>query len=195
MSYKRGKSSSYTLTKTQVEATLKACQDLDERITIGCQIFLGFSISELSHLKPDWVTIDGYLRIPTRQMCNCAECARLRSRCWRPKASPRTLPIPDRMKKDLSEFFRLNPYGIKLSRTGLYYRTKRILKRAKIKFPGLSDNTTFPQALRHTCDALLEAGGMNAEGRAYFMGWKTVSLQRVKHAKEHAIAGAQNIFR
>ena len=151
-------------------------------------------------MRADWITQDGNLRIPNQQACNCAECARVRGGEWRPKtkAGARTLPIPQRMRKDLNELFKMKPYGLDVSRVGLYYRTKTILKRAKIKFRGLSGGTAFPHALRSTCFNMLCAGGISAVDLCYYAGWRDISIGshyiQVAQAKEGALKAGKAIF-
>lgn len=193
MKKRRGESAEFALSQPQVQATQAACLDLDERITIGGQLFLGLRVGELAHMRADWITQEGTLRIPSQMACNCAECARVRDGMWRPKtkAGARTLPIPQRLRKDLAELFKVKPYGLGISRTGLYYRTKTILKRAKVKYG-------FPHALRATCATMLASGGMSAPALSYFMGWKSISIGdayiRLSTAKSQALKEAQSIF-
>ena len=197
---RRGESAEYSLSQPQVQALLAACQDYEERVTIGCQLFLGLRVSELAHMRADWVTDDGDLKVPSFQTCNCAECARERGGEWRPKtkAGARTLPIPKRLRPDLSELFKVKPYGVGISRVGLYYRTKTVLKRAKIKFHGLSGNTAFPHALRSTCAMMLALSGMEAIALCYFMGWKSIAVGdhylRSAKAKDLAMKQAREAF-
>lgn len=197
---RRGESANFALSQTQVQALLAACLDLDERVTIGCQLFLGLSVSELSHMRSDWITQEGDFRIPFEQACNCAECMRARKGTWRPKtrAGARTLPIPKRIRKDLSELFRLKPYGLGVSRIGLYYRTKTVLLRAKVKFQGVASSTAFPHALRATCFNLLVEGGMSAAGLCYYAGWSNIAIAShyisLIRAKGLAAKEAREIF-
>lgn len=190
---KRGDSAEYVLTQTQVKTLLSSCRDMEERVTIGMMVFCGLRISELTHMRADWITQDGNLRIPNTQTCNCAECARVRDGLWKPKtrAGARTLPIPQRMRKDLVELFKAKPYGLGVSRIGLYGRTKTILKRARIKYG-------FPHCLRATCATMLAAGGMSAAHLSYFMAWKSVAIGdhyiRLSTAKEGALVQAKQIF-
>lgn len=200
MGQRRGESAEYSLSQHQVESVLAVCQDLDERVTIGMQLFCGLRVSELAHMRTDWITQDGNLKIPHQQICKCAECKRKRHGLWKPKtkAGARTLPIPKRVKKDLFELLKIKPNGMQVSRTGLYYRTKRILKRAKIKFQGLSEDTAFPHALRSTCATMLATGGMSPAYLSYFMGWKSISIGdhyiRLATAKDGALKEAKAIF-
>ena len=151
-------------------------------------------------MRGDWITQEGNLRIPRTQACNCAECMRLHSGEWKPKtkAGARTLPIPERMKKDLAELLRVKPYGMGVSRVGLYYRTKTVLHRAKVRFRGVAGNTAFPHALRATCASILARNGMSAVNLCYFMGWKSIAIGdhyiRVVTAKEGALKEAKAIF-
>lgn len=197
---RRGDSAEYALTQTQVKTLLSVCRDTEEKVTIGMMVFCGLRISELTHMRADWITQDGNLRIPNSQACNCAECARVRGNEWRPKtkAGARTLPIPQRMRKDLVELFKAKPYGLGVSRIGLYSRTKTILRRAKVKIRGSASDIPFPHALRATCASMLAAGGMSAAHLSYFMGWKSIAIGdhyiRLSTAKNGALKQAREIF-
>uniref|UniRef100_A0A6M3XXZ3 Putative site-specific tyrosine recombinase n=1 Tax=viral metagenome TaxID=1070528 RepID=A0A6M3XXZ3_9ZZZZ len=196
---KRGESAEFALSQEQVQKVLSACANLEERVTIGLQLFLGLRASEACHFGAEWITDDGNFRIPTSQPCNCAECARTRNGMWKPKtkAGARTLPIPERMRKDIAELLRVKPYGLDISRVGFYYRTKTILSRAGIKLKG-GYSEAFPHALRATCATMLATGGMNAVGLSYFMGWASISIGdryiRLITAKEFALKQAREIF-
>lgn len=200
MKKRRGESGDFALSQHQVEELLKVCTEMEERVTIGCQIYLGLRISELAHMRADWVTVDGNLKIPAQQACKCAECAKFRDKLWKPKtrSGARTLPIPPRIKRDLAELFKVKPYGMEVSRVGLYYRTKTLLKRARIKFKGLSGDTGFPHCLRATCFNLLVEGGMSAAGLAYFAGWSNIAIAShyisLVRAKGLALREATAIF-
>lgn len=200
MGKKRGESAEYSLSQPQVQAVLNACWDLDERVTIGMQLFCGLRIGELAHMRGDWVTQEGNLKVPPQQVCNCAECMRQRGGTWQPKtkAGARTLPIPGRMRNDLAELFKVKPHGMEVSRTGLYYRTKRVLKRAKVHFKGLSGNTGFPHCLRATCATMLAVSGMEPAALCYAMGWKSLVIGehyiRLAAAKDLAIKRMREAF-
>jgi len=188
-SRKSGESKKYSLSQPQVQALLKACRDLEERVTIGLQLFLGLRIGEVAHLNSSWITQEGNLKVPLKMSCNCAECMRVRDGLWKPKtkAGARTLPIPQRMRKDISELLCIKPYGMEVSRTGLYYRTATILWRVKVK--GAS-----PETLRRTCSRMLKESGMEAESLAYFMGWESVFVEHKAKVKEQAAEQAREIF-
>jgi len=150
-------------------------------------------------MNVNWITESGDLKIPTSQVCNCAECSRVRHGLWKPKtkAGARTLPIPKRLRKDLSELLRLKPYGLGVSRVGLYYRTKTVLLRAKVKIKGQSSEA-FPHALRATCFNLLIEGGMSPQGLCYFAGWSNIAIAShyisLVRAKGLALEEAKRIF-
>ena len=194
---KRGESAEYALTEAQVKAVLAACQDIDERVTIGCQLFLGLRVGELAHMRADWITDDGNLKVPGFQSCNCAECVRMHGGTWKPKtkAGARTLPIPKRLRRDLAEMFKIKPYGMEVSRVGLYYRTKVILQRARVRHKGLACNTAFPQALRATCARMLANGGMNPINLGYYTGQNSITvMEHLLQAKQGAIEQGHVIF-
>ena len=196
----RGESAEYALSQHQVGEVLKVCQDSEDRILVGLQLFMGLRIGECVHMNATWVTQEGDLRIPQQQACHCAECVRVRDGMWTPKtkAGARTIPIPQRMKKDLAELFKVRPYGLDMSRQGLYYRTKNILKRARVKFKGLSGDTGFPHCLRSTCASMLVVGEINEFHLCYIMGWSDINMAKhyvqLFRVKPKAIQAVRNIF-
>lgn len=196
----RGDSAEYALTQHQVKEVQAACQDLTERVVIGCLLFLGLRISELVHLRADWITNDWNLRIPTQQACNCAECARYRSNQWRPKtkAGARTLPVPHRIRKDLTDILKIKPNGLGISRIGLYYMVKRVIKRSGVKHKGLANDTVFPHALRATCFNMLVEAGITAPALAYYAGWSNIAVAShyitISRAKSAALKEVSQIF-
>lgn len=196
---KRGESAEFSLEPPQRERLWGACTDLDERVTIGLQMFMGLRASEACHLQTDWITEEGHLRIPFQMPCNCAECSRNRSQIWKPKtkSGARTIPIPQRLKKDLAELLKVKPYGLGISRVGLYYRTKTVLHRAKVKIKGTSSQA-FPHALRATYAMSLAEGGMNAGNLCYLLGWTDLKVAehyiKIAKLKESAIKEARAIL-
>jgi len=200
MSGERGESADYALEQPQVAKLLAACSTLEDKVLIGCQLWLGLRVSELVHTRADWITSEGNFRVPAQQKCTCSECLAKGSDTWRPKtrASIRTLPISSTLRKDLLEFLRQRPNGFQLSRQSLYYRTKTLLKKARIRVRGLADDTIFPHALRSTCAQMLALGGMSAAGLCAFMGWRSIAIGdhyiRASKAKELAMTEARRIF-
>lgn len=201
--YHRGDSADYALSEHQVVAALKACQDLIDRIIIKCLIFLGLRASELVHMNATWVTQEGNLRIPRSQKCNCAECARHPKHpgeWWtKTQAGERVLHIPERLRKDLSELLKAQPYGLGLSRQAVWYRVKTILKRANVKFQDPAGKTGFPHAMRATCATILAASDkMNEFELCYYMGWADINMAKhyvqIARTKPGAMQKAKEIF-
>jgi integrase len=193
----RGDSSQYALSDEQINALLSACESLEDKVMIRLMLYCGLRASEVTHLNADWLDGEGNIRIPSRQACDCNDCKGE----WTPKtkASIRILPIPDALRGDLLFLLHKAPKGLQRSRITIWQRTKRLLRKAKVKFPGgLSDNTAFPHALRATCATLLAKGGVNSMGIAYYMGWKSIMVGEhyisLSMAKEAAMAGAKKIF-
>lgn len=152
-------------------------------------------------MNSTWITAEGNLRVPTAQKCNCAECARNRGGEWRPKtkAGARVLHIPERLRKDLSELLRMQPYGLNLSRIGVWYRVKTILKRANVKFPAPAGKTGFPHCMRATCATILAASGvMNEFELSYYMGWSDINMAKhyvdIARTKPGALKKAKEVF-
>ena len=175
---KRGHSVLYVLEETQVWATVGACHDLIDRIIIKSPLFLGgLRVGEMTHMGDDWITSEGKFRIPSFMPCNCAECARVRDGGWKPKtpAGARILYVPKLLREDLAELFKAQPYGLDISRQAIWYRTKRILKEAKVRFRGLSGDTGFSHCLRATCATMLAATDINEVALCYYMGWSDIN--------------------
>lgn len=180
---RRGESADYALTAKQAQAALKACHDLIDRLIIKLGVYLGLRVGEMVHMNEDWITQQGAFRIPRVQKCNCASCLRNPKHPgeWWSKtpASAATLPIPEPVKKDLTELLRVQPYGLGISRQAIWMRTKDILTRANIKFKGTARDTGFTHCLRATCASLLAAGGMNALEIATFLRWEDSNMAKV----------------
>ncbi len=197
---KRGNSAEYALSESQVQAVLASCIDLTDRVIIGLMLWLGLRESEIAHLNSSWITDEGNIKIPLQQACRCAECSRLRDGMWTPKsrAGARTLPIPKRLRSDLSELLKIKPFGLDISRQAIYYRVKTILKRAGVKFKGLARDTGYPHCLRSTCFNMLVAGGISAVDLCYYAGWRNIAIGshyiQVAMAKEGALKAGRAIF-
>lgn len=186
---RRGESADFILTEHQVERVLKACLDLVDRLIVGCSLFMGMKASEIVHMCAGWVTDDGNLKVPSQMACNCAECARKRGGTWKPKtrAAARTLPIPKRLRADLATLLKMQPYGLGISRQGLYYRVQAIGKRAKVK-------DISPDILRATCFTMLKERGMDVQAFCYFTGQKSIAVGRIIEARDTALKEARTIF-
>lgn len=197
---RRGESAEFALEEPQVAKTMQVCNDVDDKLTVGCQLFLGLRAGELSHMNEEWITPNGDLRIPSQQICKCSDCARYRGGVWRPKtkAGARLLPIPPQIRKDLLEFLKKHPMGLGIGRVGIFYRTKMILKRAGVRFKSRSKHTGFPHCLRATCAMMLATSGMEAAALCYFMGWKSIAVGdhyiRTARAKDLAFRQAREAF-
>lgn len=202
MRVKRGNSAEFALKPDQVQVALKVCHDLIDRLIIKLGVYLGLRVGEMVHMNEDWITLQGTLRIPRVQKCNCASCMRNPKHPgeWWSKtpASAATLPIPEPVKKDLIELLRVQPYGLGITREAIWYRTKNILTRANIKFKRTARNTGFTHCLRATCASLLAAGGMNAFEIAVFLRWKDSNMAKVyvdmMQVKPHAFKQVKAIL-
>lgn len=180
---RRGESADFALSVEQVQAALRVCRDLIDRVIIKLGVYLGLRVREMAHMNATWITQQGTIRIPRVQKCNCADCARhpKHPREWwaKTKASAATLPIPEPLQRDLAELLRTQPYGLGISRVAIWMRTKRILKDANIRFHGTAQNTGFPHCLRATCASFLAAGGMNALEISAFLRWEDSNMAKV----------------
>lgn len=174
---KRGHSAQYSLEPNQVQAVMKACENLEDRVIIGAMIYCGLRTGEVGHMKYSWITQDGALRIPASQRCECQACS-LKSGYWRPKtkSGARELHIPNVIERDVKTFLSKNPNGLQLSRQAIYHRVKDILRRAGVKQKGLAGDTGFSHALRSTYATQLALGGIDAVSLCYAMGWSSIKV-------------------
>lgn len=197
---KRGDSANYALEISDVKAVMLACETQRDRVIVGGPMFLSFRVSELAHMNASWLTVDGNIKIPPYQQCDCLECQKERGGEWKPKskAGARTLPISRPIKADLLNFLRANPKGLRMTRQAIWQRTKYLLKKAKVKIKGLAEDTAYPHALRATCASMLAAGGMDAAALTYFMGWSSIKMGdhyiKLSTAKGSAAHKAKEIF-
>lgn len=176
---KRGFSGHYALKPPQVHKLMVACSTLEERVCVGCLVYLGLRIQELGHMKASWINTEGNFRLPFVQKCDCSACRNnpRHPREWRPKTDrgARVLHIPGVIKRDVLKFLELQPEGFQLSRITLYHIIKAVLKRAGIRVKGLGQDTIFPHALRATWATMLASGGMDRSALAYSLGHKHIS--------------------
>ncbi len=193
---RRGPSEQYALSDQQIEALLAVCETLEDKVLIKSMLYMGLRASEVGHLNAQWLDGQGNIKVPPRQPCDCSECKGE----WKPKtsASIRTVPIPKIIREDLLELLALHREGLKLHRSTIWQRVKRLLKKAGIKSHGPAGNTAYPHALRATCATLLAKGGMSAVALCYYMGWADLKVGdhyiKLSEAKEGAITQARKIF-
>ena len=202
MSPKRGNSASFVLEPEQVGKVLRVCTMLSERIIVGVPLFLGLRVGELTHMRADWITREGYLAIPEEQSCGCTKCVASTKHpgIWTPKTTSgiRTLPISKPIQKDLLRFLQIQPNGLGFGRIRVWELTKDILRRAGVTQKGWSGGTVGPHVLRATCMTMLSNGGMSAAQLAYFDGWKSIAVAShyidLVQAKDGALRQARKIF-
>ena len=196
---KRGDSANYALDWADAVKVLSACECLEDFIVVGVPIFFGLRVSELAHLRADWVHGEE-LRVPLEQKCSCHECIIERDGVWHPKtmAGTRSLPIVKPIRNNLLNFLRHHPNGLGMTRQWIHKRTKYLMKKAGIRARGPSQDTGYPHALRATCASLLAGAGMSAAYLSYFMGWKSIQVGdhyvKLATAKEGAVKEATRIF-
>lgn len=170
---KRGASEKYALNEQQVADLIANAEWLEDRLAIKLMVYLGMRVSEVAHLRRDWIE-GGELCIPASQPCDCANC----KGTWhaKSKASIRTLPIPELIANDLYTFLQQSPEGFHITRVTLWWKIKKIAKKAGIRVKGMSKETISPHILRATAATRLAAGGMSAVGLCYFCGWSSLKM-------------------
>lgn len=175
---KRGRSENYSLTPEQVRATLAACQDLTDLVVIKTPLYLGLRVGEMAHFNKGWILGEKEVMIPASMWCDCGECAKSTRHPgeWTPKykASQRRIPLTDPVRDDILRFFHTSPNGLEMSRFTICRHAKRIMKKARVRFPGLGGDTSFPHALRSTCATMLASAGLNEAQLCRIMGWASM---------------------
>lgn len=176
---KRGRSEQHTRSNEEVEALLKECQNLEDRLALELAVYLGMRASEICHLRRDWIK-EGEIRIPKSQPCGCSSCKGI---WWaKSEASVRAIPIPGLIANDLRAFLELSD-GFHLSRQALWQKVRQIGRRAKIK------GDVYPHSLRATAATRL-ASSLTAPELCYTLGWASISMGEhyvsIARAKEGA---------
>jgi len=200
MSPRRGASAEYALERNQMDALLRVCVDLEDKVIIGVLLYCGLRVGELAHMNATWITQDGNLRVPAFQKCNCSECRYKGQEEWRPKtkAGIRILPISGQISKDLLTYLSKRPKGLGLTRQTLHAHTKELMQKAGLRVKGPAGNVAFPHALRATCAQMLANGGMEASALCAFMGWQSIAIGdryiRTSRARELALKQGRAIL-
>ena len=188
---RRGKSEQYALNGEQVKALIEACESLEDRLALKLMAYLGMRVSEVAHLCRDWVN-SGEIRIPASQPCDCASCKGTWSA--KSKASVRVLPVPELIANDLYTFLHQSPEGFHITRVALWWKVKRIAKKAGIKTKGMAGGTISPHILRATAATHL-ASHLTASELCYLLGWESLEMGEHYINLAQAKAGAHQKVR
>jgi len=182
--YSKPKTIDNILTEEEIEKLKKSARGLREKFVVYMLLYSGMRISELVHMRRDWVDFRrGIIYIPKEQPCRCSPSCRkpLFNRkgemtkppnTWKPKtsASVRAIPIVPEIEDVLTKFF--SKYRSVMdcipSRGSAHYILRKVARRAGINHP------VFPHALRGTYATTLAAKGFTPFEIRDALGWKTI---------------------
>ena len=179
----KSKTKENLLTDLELEQLMDACRGFIDIFLVSMLFNTGMRVSELVHLKRDWVDWDlGLIHVPKEQVCACVFCQRelknvkevvtKPSGVWRPKTpeAVRPIPIVSEIRGLLKEFFTRHNEVIEIipSRGAAYTRLKRITQRTNI------EHNVFPHAARGTFATLLARKGFTGFELIRIMGWKSI---------------------
>jgi integrase/recombinase XerD len=166
----------------EIKRILEKCEG-DEIPVIYTLAFTGMRVSELIHMRKDWVDWEaGLIRIPESQPCDAHyECRReikrrgkiIKQSClWRVKVpeAARGTPILPELRPVLEDFFsRHESMGeVVKGREEVWGMVRAVAAKAGIQ------KRIFPHVLRGSLASLLAGKDFDALSIQGFMGWKSV---------------------
>jgi integrase/recombinase XerD len=170
------------LNEEEIRRILDGCEG-DQKLVIHALAFTGMRVSELIHMRKDWVDWEaGLIRIPETQPCDCHyECRRevkrrgkivKRGGVWRVKVpeAARGVPILPELRPVLEDFFsRHESMGeVVKGREEVWGIVKAVAAKSGIQ------KRIFPHVFRGSLASLLAGKDFDALSIQGFMGWKSV---------------------
>jgi len=170
------------LNEEEIRRILEGCEG-DQKPVIHTLAFTGMRVSELIHMRRDWVDWEaGLIRIPESQPCKeHYDCRReikkgkkiiKQSGLWRVKVheAARGIPILPELRPVLEDFFQQHEsMGDVIKRREEVWRmVKNVADKAGIQ------KHIFPHVLRGSLASLLAGKDFDALSIQGFMGWKSV---------------------
>lgn len=172
------------LIDTEIKKLISSAVDLRERFVVNMLLFSGMRVSELIHMRADWVNFDrGVIFVPKEQNCTCSpECIKplfnkkgkmtKPPKTWEPKteSSMRAIPIVPEIEDLLKGFFIKYKTVMECipSRGSAHHTLRKVKKRAKLSHP------IFPHALRGTYATILASKDFSPFEIREALGWKTI---------------------
>ena len=182
--FNKPKTKDNLLSSEETEAMLKGAMGLKERLVVHVPIFTGMRISELIHMRGDWINWrDQMISIPESQPCDCRDCREPHfdeegrvtkpPETWQPKTrdSVRSIPIVPEISGLLWDYFSKHKTVMETvpSRGSAWYHFRKATKRAGIGHP------VFPHAARGTHATILARSDFNPFELKDAMGWKKIA--------------------
>lgn len=170
------------LNEEEIRRILDGCEG-DQKPVIHTLAFTGMRVSELIHMRKDWVDWEaGLIRIPETQPCDSHyECRRevkrkgriiKRGGVWRVKVpeAARGVPVLPELRPVLEEFFsRHESMGeVVKGREEVWGMVKAVAAKSGIQ------KRIFPHVFRGSLASLLAGKDFDALSIQGFMGWKSV---------------------
>ena len=181
--YRKPKTRENVLEEEEIEKLLAAVKTKLEEFIVKVLLYTGLRVSELIHLRRDWVDFKHEkISVPERQPCGCETCERvLRNKkgkitkpsgFWQPKTpeGAGTIPMVPEVKPILKWFLNQHeevmnvfPYRQYINNT-----LKKVVKRVKLGHP------VFPHALRGTFATILADKDFDVFEIKDALRWKTI---------------------
>jgi len=150
-----------------------------DRLIFVCAGHLGMRVSEIAHLKKDWIDFQNENIYVPREDGQ-----------FQSNGSFRSIPYTSLQSKISTELRRYFDYNdaVDVSRATIFRRVKNMAQRADLT------GKVNPQALRSTCAFQLAEAGVNAQGLRQFMGWKELNTAQ-KYIEQVGVDAEKQIKR
>jgi integrase/recombinase XerD len=170
------------LNEEEIRRILDGCEG-DQKPVIHTLAFTGMRVSELIHMRKDWIDWEaGLIRIPETQPCDCHfECRRevkrkgriiKRGGVWRVKVpeAARGVPVLPELRQVLEDFFSRHESMSEVvnGREEVWSMVKGVAAKSGIQ------KRIFPHVFRGSLASLLAGKDFDALSIQSFMGWKSV---------------------
>lgn len=183
---KKPKSKHNVLSTDEIQSIKSSIKNNREKLIFYSLIYTGMRVSELIHMKKDWLYIrKGFIHIPESQECPCYECKkelkyrksgniRKPSGVWMPKTEDgsRIIKILPELDELLNKYFEEHDSIMEIApnRVSVWRLLKELGKRAEIK------HNLFPHAIRATFATILAEENIDIYTLKDIMGWKDINV-------------------
>lgn len=169
-SYSKPRTKDNILEDVEIDKIKSVAKNASERFLVWTLLYTGMRISELIHMRDDWIDWNkNLIRIPKSQPCECMECKIKKGGVWRPKnpQSARAIPIVPELRQILQDFFcqYTSVMSVIHDRVAAHGIIRALGKRAKIR------HKAFPHALRGTFATVLAAKDFTIPEISEALGW------------------------
>ncbi len=181
--YSKPKTKENILTDPEVDAVLDACATRLDDFSFRSLVYVGFRVSEFTHMKKDWVNWPReIITIPSRMKCDCTPCREeyrnkknkitKPSGYWQPKtpAGARTIPVVPEYKDQLKWFYKDHREVMEV------YPWRQYVNRLLTDLEDRTDlhHRLFPHCLRGTFATMLARKGFSPYEIKDVLGWERI---------------------